>query len=50
MGMSESDVLNILGKPTSSENNYEYEDGIRRKNECWNYPRRRSPLLPSLFQ
>jgi hypothetical protein len=38
MGMSESDVRNILGKPTSSENNYEYKDGIGRKNECWKYP------------
>src|SRR3954466_4432952 len=38
LGMSESDVRNILGKPTSSENNYDYKDGIGRKNECWKYP------------
>jgi hypothetical protein len=38
MRMSESDVRNILGKPASVEDNYEYRDGIGRKNECWNYP------------
>ena len=37
MGMSESDVRNILGKPISVETNYEYKNGVGRKNRCWNY-------------